>query len=266
MTDEAKIQAAARALLAAHAACEAFAPLPAELRPRDLAAAYRIQQAFQILLTRSGRGPIAGHKIALTSAAMQQMVGIDRPCAGAILAETLHTSPAELSNDDFVHLGVECEIAVRLGRTLSAAAAPHDRDSVAEAVAECLPSFELVEDRNADYQALDAPSLIADNCWNAGVVLGQASGDWRSLDLAAAPAGLAVNGAVVDRGRSGDAMGHPFEAVAWLANLLSGSGTELEHGMIVMTGSVMTTKFPAAGDAFVFTVEGLGEAALTLVD
>ncbi|HEU4371714.1 MAG TPA: hydratase, partial [Methylomirabilota bacterium] len=63
-------------------------------------------------------------------------------------------------------------------------------------------------------------------------------------------------------GKTGDALGHPFEAVAWLANLLNRRGRLLGRDMIVMTGSSITTKFPAPGDRLRFAVDGLGEVAL----
>ncbi|MCG8695229.1 MAG: fumarylacetoacetate hydrolase family protein [Minwuiales bacterium] len=264
MSDNPRIEAAAAAILNDHKAGIRFGPLTDHLRPADVDEAYAVQDALHRLLTADGRGPIAGYKIALTSAAMQQMVGIDRPCAGAVFAETVHRSPADLSETRFMHLGVECEIAVRLGRALPVGAAPFDRTSVSAAVAECMPSFELVEDRNADYGSLDAPSLIADNCWNAGVVLGRPVADWQTLDLVGAKAVMSVDGSEVASGLAGDAMGHPLDVVAWLANFLAGRRVQLEAGMIVMTGSVVPTQFLPTGASVSFAVDGLGEAMMQL--
>ena len=71
-----------------------------------------------------------------------------------------------------------------------------------------------------------------------------------------------INDRLEGQGKTGDALGHPFEAVAWLANLLNRRDRALERGMIVMTGSSITTKFPAPGDRVRFVIEGLGEASL----
>jgi 2-keto-4-pentenoate hydratase len=71
-----------------------------------------------------------------------------------------------------------------------------------------------------------------------------------------------VNDQPAGEGKTGDAMGHPFEAAAWLANLLNRRGRTLERGMIVMTGSSITTKFPAPGDRVRFAIDGLGEVVL----
>ena len=254
------IEAAARTCLAMHDTRERYHPLDAKLRAAPLDDAYRIQDALHRLLGAAGRGTIAGWKIALTSKAMQQMTGVDQPAAGAIFSSVVHPSPARVDVRAYHHLGVEFEVAVRLGDALPAGQ-PWTRVSVADRVAVCLPAFELVEDGNADYKQLDAFTLIAQNTWNGGVVLGSA-GDWRALNLETAVTRCWINDRPEGQGKTGDAMGHPFEAVAWLANLLNERGRRLERDMIVMTGSSITTKFPAPGDRIRFTIEGLGEAAL----
>jgi len=252
----------ARAFLEAHRTRTRYRPLDAEVRAAGLDEAYRIQDAVHRLMISSGRGAIAGWKIALTSKAMQQMTGIDQPAAGAIFSKAVHVSPARVSLAAYHHLGVEFEVAVRLGDDLPAGAAPWTRASVASCVATCLPAFELVEDGDADYKTLDAFTLIAQNTWNGGVVLGEPAVAWRDLDLEHAPTRAWVNGEPAGQGQTGDALGHPFEAVAWLANLLNGRGRMLGRDTIVMTGSSITTKFPAPGDRVRFAIEGLGEIAL----
>jgi 2-keto-4-pentenoate hydratase len=261
LTPEA-IETAARTCLAMHETRERYHPLDATLRAAPLADAYRIQDALHGLLAKAGRGPLAGWKIALTSRAMQQMTGVDQPAAGAIFSSLVLRSPARVDVRAYHHLGVEFEVAVRLGDALPAGSEPWTRVSVAGRVAACIPAFELVEDGNADYKQLDAFTLIAQNTWNGGVVLGTSSGDWRAVDLETAVTRCWINDAPAGQGKTGDAMDHPFEAVAWLANLLNARGRRLERDMIVMTGSSITTKFPAPGDRIRFVVDGLGEAAL----
>jgi 2-keto-4-pentenoate hydratase len=133
---------------------------------------------------------------------------------------------------------------------------------VAGRVAACVPAFELVEDGNADYKTLDAFTLVAQNTWNGGVVLGTPAADWRGVDLERAVTRCWINDRPGGEGKTGDALGHPFEAVAWLANLLNRRGRTLDGGMVVMTGSSITTKFPAPGDRIRFAIDGLGEVAL----
>ncbi|UCD77235.1 MAG: fumarylacetoacetate hydrolase family protein [Desulfobacterales bacterium] len=258
------ITALAEALFVEHKAAKPYHPFEESIRSGSLADAYLIQEAFLKLLMEAGRGDLAGYKIALTSKAMQQLCGVDQPLAGAILSSVIHQSPAKLSYANFQHLGVEFEVAVRLGADLPAATSPHTRQSVSPAIAACMASFELIEDRQADYRKLDAFTLVADNCWNGGVVLGTPVRDWHRIDLENAPTRLRINDEPAGKGRVGDAMGHPFEAVAWLANLLNQQGKMLKRDMLVMTGSNITTKFPNAGDTLKFLIEGMGEVRLEL--
>ena len=256
--------ATARACFDTHRAHARYRPLDAAVRAAPLDDAYRIQDALHRLLAAAGRGEIAGWKIALTSKAMQQMTGVDRPAAGAIFSTTVHSSPARVALGAYHHLGVEFEVAVRLADDLPATGGPWTRASVAEHVAACLPAFELVEDGDADYKTLDAFTLVAQNTWNGGVVLGAPVTAWRQLDLETAVTRAWVNDQPAGQGKTGDALGHPLEAVAWLANLLNGRGRMLDRGMIVMTGSSITTKFPAPGDRVRFAIDGLGEISLEL--
>jgi 2-keto-4-pentenoate hydratase len=256
---------AARASFEMHRARARYRPLDATLRAAPLDDAYRVQDALHRIMAESGRGEIAGWKIALTSRAMQQMTGVDQPAAGAIFSKVVLASPARVDLAAYHHLGVEFEVAVRVGDDLPARGGPWTRESVAGRVAACLPAFELIEDGDADYKTLDAFTLIAQNTWNGAVVLGAPITEWRGVDLERAVTRCWINDQPGGEGKTGDAMGHPFDAVAWLANLLTRRGRTLERGMLVMTGSSITTKFPAPGDRVRFAVEGLGEVRLDVV-
>ena len=256
------IDATARACLDMHRTRTRYRPLDAAVRAAPLDDAYRIQNVLHQLMVGAGRGTIAGWKIALTSKAMQQMTGVDQPAAGAIFSTVVHPSGARVDLAAYHHLGIEFEVAVRLAGDLPASGGPWTRASVAAKVAACMPAFELVEDGDADYKTLDAFTLVAQNTWNGGVVLGAPGAGWRTLDLETAVTRCWINDRPSGQGKTGDALGHPFEAVAWLANLLNGQGRMLARDMIVMTGSSITTKFPAPGDRVRFAIDGLGEVAL----
>ena len=236
--------------------------LSAEAGDTSLDSAYAVQDAFHGLLT--GRGDeIVGYKVALTSKAMQEFCGVDQPLAGAVFGGVVHGSPADIDLSRHRHMGVEFEVAVRLGADLTADAGPHTRDSVAASVEACIPAFELVEDRNADYSVLDPFDLVSENAWNAGVVLGAPVTEWQQIDLESAATRLVLNGEPAGEGRTGDALGHPMAALAWMANHLNGRGEALRAGQFVMTGSSIVTQFPSRGDELLFTIDGLGEARLT---
>ena len=235
--------------------------LPPDLRPADLDEAYRIRHAFQQIEEKEGRGAIAGYKIAITTPVMQQLCGLDEPCWGAIFAAEVYEAPATLKAAQFCRLGIETEIAMRLGED---APGGEDRERIARRVEACIPAIELIEDLGYDYKRIEAPAIVAGNSWNAGIVLGQPVAEWRRIDLAQAEGILRINGSEAGRGKGGDVMGHPLNALAWLADKLAAAGTPLRRGMVVMTGSIVATKWPAPGDRVEIEITGLGRAGLTL--
>ena len=235
--------------------------LPAELYPADLAEAYAVRQAFEDIERTRGRGTVAGYKIAITTKVMQELCGLSEPCYGAIFAREVHHRRAVLRAGDYCRLAVETEIAVRLGEDLPEGG---DRDRVAGAVETCMAAIELIEDLRYDYKQIKAPALIAGNAWNAGIVLGDPVADWRELDLAALTARLFINDIEIGRGVGADVMGHPLNALPWLADRMAADGTPLRRGMVVMTGSIVPTKFPGPGDTSRIEIDGLGGAELVL--
>ena len=153
---------------------------------------------------------------------------------------------------------------MRLARDLPASGVPYDRAKASQAVGALMPAFELVDDRGADYSDLYFLDVVADNTWNAGVVLGPETTDWADLNLADAQGEMTINGAAAGVGYGRDVLGHPLDALAWLANTLASRDKELSAGMIVMTGSIVSTKFLNPGDAAVFSFQGLGEVSLAV--
>ena len=96
----------------------------------------------------------------------------------------MHRSPARIALADYTHLGIEFELAVEVGEAFRPEDAPFTLNDAAARIAACMPAFELIEDRHADHDDVDAPSILADNAWCAGIVLGPRCTDWRTLDLA----------------------------------------------------------------------------------
>jgi len=254
---------AAKRLFEAHERRERFAPLPPGLAPRSESEAYAIQDAF-VALRAQKLGARAGYKIALTSAEIRRFVGVDTPQAGVMFGSRLQPSPARVRAADYVRLIVEFEVAVQIADDLPAADKPFFRDRVAQAVGAVMPALELADDRNADYKELAKHplELIADNCWNEGAVLGAPVKDWKAIDLAAVRGIATINGNKVGEGRGADTMGHPLDAVAWLADHLASDGRGLLRGDVVITGSIVTTKTVTAGDRVRFDVEELGSVEL----
>ena len=251
----------ARLLMQEHAAGTKFHPLGPETGVADLASAYAVQRRFVAMMTATA-GASAGYKIGLTSARMQKMCGIDQPVAGVVLASCVAQSGVVLQARRYHHVGLEFEVGVRLGRDLPQGAAPFTKERVAQAIDGVCAAVEVVDDRNADYATLNALSLIADNSWNAGAVRGAFSGSWDNLEAAAGI--VTLNGQEIDRGYGRDVLGHPFVPLTWLANHLAAAGDELKAGDIVLTGSLIPTRFPKETGAFHFDLAGIGAVDVTV--
>ena len=261
MALEGKAQRAAQFLYDAHQTRARYEPIPDDIAPCDISESYDIQEAFHELLIPD-RGAIVGYKVALTTVVMQEMVGFGHPASGAVFESSVHRSPAVVKWSDYVRLGAECEIAALLDQDLPASGAPYDRRKVSEAVGALMPAFEIIEDRDADYSDLFFLGVAADNSWNAGVVLGEPITDWKALDLVSASGVMTINGDTAGGGKGGDVLGHPLEALAWLANNLSNRGQSLKKDMVIMTGSIVSTKFLNEGDDVRFTIDTLGGVRL----
>jgi|SRR4051794_5017483 len=258
-----KMLKAAKAIASARSGLVPLRPFAADIAPRDGVEGYRIQDAVHTLLAPDV-GPLVGYKIGCTSPVMQRYLGIPHPCAGGVFANGVHASGVRLQHADYVRVGVECEIAVRLGRDL-AAGGTFTADSVADAIDAYYPAIEIVDDRYADWRSIGAPTLIADDFFAAGCVLGE------GLSRAAAPnlldvTGIAlINGVESGRGTGADVLGHPHAALAWLANHLAASGKHLRAGQIVLTGSLVQTVWLNAGDRAVMELSGLGTVAAEFI-
>jgi 2-keto-4-pentenoate hydratase len=262
---ELRFQRAAQWLYDAHARRARFGPLPAELAPRSADEAYGVQDAF-VALRAQKLGAIGGYKIALSTAEMQKFVGVDAPQAGVMLESTIRRTPARVRAADYVNLIIEFEIAVQIAQDLPVADAPFFRDRVAQAVGAVMPAIELADDRGADYTELARHplELICDNAWNEGAVLGHPVEQWQAIDLAEVRGVALINGREVGEGRGADAMGHPFHALAWIADHLASGGRGLLRGDVVITGSLIRTQPGRPGDLVSFALEGLGDVELRI--
>jgi 2-keto-4-pentenoate hydratase len=121
----------------------------------------------------------------------------------------------------------------------------------------------VVDDRDADYANLDVRSLVADNSWNAGIVLSRFAATWP--DLEAVPGQASKDGSRIGEGHGRDILGHPFNSVAWLHSQIASRGSGLKAGQIVMTGSVMKTVFPTEDASYRFELAGLGAVDVRVI-
>lgn len=221
--------------------------IPALQRLRSERDAYRAQAIAHGRRIARVRSELAGYKIAATTRVMQRYLGMDTPCSAVMLESLVRRSPAVFDAHGQGVLGVECEIAVRLGRDLLPRAMPYTTDEVADAVDACFAAIEVVEDRYVDWRAMDARTLIADNFFHLGAVLGPPNTkcDPRRLDEAYAT--MTIDGTVVGEGKGSDVLGHPLMALVWLADQSGALGEGLREGQVILLGSLVQTNWVAAG-------------------
>ena len=256
MLSSAEVQTIAEELFAQHERKEPFVPFPDRVPTMDDAC--KIQDAHVALLTKRLNTTVAGYKVALTSKSTRDWLKIDEPCIGQVLGNRIHQSPHTVHLTDYVRFSMETEICCVMDKDMAGDCTIED---VRNNLRSIHTSYELVEDRGADLTRLDAHSLVSDNSWNGGIVIGPA------VDL---PAGLELNGIAGNLKRDGKPDGSgktddPLGALAWLANLAAEQGRPMTAGMVVITGSVITTLDVAPGERLDFTLEGVGSTAMTAV-
>jgi 2-keto-4-pentenoate hydratase len=255
---QAEVNVMAAALYEQHESRQPFQTIADRVPTLD--DALRVQNAYVALLMKKERAKVAGYKVSLTSQRMRDWLKIHEPCVGQILSSRVHKSGYVARVSEFVRLSIELEVCVVLDRAL---AGPCTADDVRKSLRSVHCAYELVEDRGADLTRLDVTSLVSDNSWNAGIVLGPA-GD-RELDLKNRRGWLKVNGAVTHEGNTAETMGgDPLVAVAWLSKHLAERGRSIEPGQPVMTGSIVHSQFIGAGNVLEFALEGLPGVELRL--
>lgn len=233
----------------------------------DSAVGYDIQIQLAAWLTAHGQGALSGYKIGATAKGMQKLLGVPAPVYGHILSGNVHRPATNIACNPACRPGVECEIVFRLGEGLPPDTAPYTQDDVAGRIDAVLPAIEIVENRYGDFRNCSIAILAADDFFHKACVLGDPVLDWRNIDLTDCVGRTSINGEWVETGLGRDVLGHPLNAVVWLANKLAERGTGLKAGQIVMTGSMTPVywieKFPSR---VTIEIEGLGTSSVTLTD
>ncbi len=225
-----------------------LAELPEAVRPKTPDEAYRCQDHLvQQLLDHYG-GVGIGYKIACTNVTAQRQLNVDGPFHGRMTSAFCFDSPARIAAGQFFMRVVEAEFAFLMARDLPPVSAERSNEEVAAAVGGVLPGIEIVDSRFDDWTTIGALSLIADNACHAAWVKGSLQKDWRGLDLAAQTVRLTVNGNFHREGSGRAVLGHPLNALAWLANQLSSQGRGLKAGQYVTTGVTMEVYMGQRGD------------------
>jgi 2-keto-4-pentenoate hydratase len=254
------VNAAAERVVAARIGRRRVERLPGVMTLTD---GYAVQQRANDLLERQ-LGPRAGHKIGGTTEVMRRYINVPEPLAGEVFAGQVHADGATVRSSDFVRLGIETEIAVAIARDLPARAEPYGRDEISEAVGACMASIELVDDRYDDFRTIGGPTQIADNAFDAGVVLGPPRTAWQDLDLAALVGRTWRDGTLVAEGRGEALLGHPLDALAWIATKRAELGLGLTAGSFVTLGTITPVVWVDAPARFTIEIEALGSVGVTV--
>jgi 2-oxopent-4-enoate/cis-2-oxohex-4-enoate hydratase len=216
---------------------------------------YAIQLAFVRLRQEAERSSIVGRKIGATSRAVQEMLGVGQPDFGHLLSNMVASDGDILDIDDFISPRAEGEIAFLLGRDLAgpgltAADVLHATDHVAAC-------FEIVDSRIRDWN-IKIQDTVADNASSGAFVLGASRVDPRNIDLALTGMTIEKNGQIVGTGAGAAALGHPLNAMAWLANTLGGFGIVLKAGEVILSGALSALVPVTAGDHLRVQMGGIG--------
>ena len=244
----------AETLLGAYSSRQPVEPLTQTCQGLTLEDAYEIQ-LLQVRRWLATGARIKGHKVGLTSAAMQRQFGVSQPDYGHLLDTMFWLEYEPIPVSRFLQPRAEPEMAFVLARPLRGPGV-----TVAEAigaVAFVLPALELIDSRIRDWKIALADT-IADNASSGGVVLGSNPVPLFGVDLRLAGCTLHKNGELAGTGAGGAVLGSPLTALAWLANTLGARGAVLEAGQVILPGSVTASIPVAADDSVTATFAGLG--------
>ena len=253
------IKLAAQALIDARKSVTALEDLPEGCIPQTAEEGNAVQDS---MLDLCG-WPLAGYKIGCTSAAAQEMLNTDRPFSGRVFRPFLFRSPVALPAGNFIRQGVEGEFAFELAADIPARPDPWTREEVAGRIACLFPAIEIIDTRFTRFAEAGVYRLAADTGANGGLVLGEAVSDWPAVDLEAAGIVMSIDGAATGRGRGRDVLGHPFKALAWLANDLARPGYGMLAGQIVTTGTCSGMHYVPHGGTATADFGSLGAVSVT---
>jgi 2-keto-4-pentenoate hydratase len=256
------IEEAAKTIWSTWHANQRIEAIPAEYRPKTRIEGYRVQAQVARLSTQR----MFGWKIAATSKAGQQHIGVDGPLAGRLLEKRAFPSGANVSLTNNIMHVAEAEFAFRMAHDLPARKTPYSVDEVVAAVDTMHPAIEIPDSRYRDFVTAGAAQLIADNACASYFVLGPATvADWRRYDLARHPVTAHVNDKLAREGRGENVLGDPRIALTWIANELSMVGDTLRRGETITTGTCIAPAVIVAGDHVVADFGVFGRVETRLV-
>jgi len=237
----------------------AVPPLRDALEPTDAAAAYTVQALNTAYWTAEGRR-IVGRKVGLTAKTVQQQLGVDQPDFGVLFDDMAIGNGGALPAARVLQPKAEAEVAFVLSEDITSLEV--SREQVERAIDYAVAAIEIVDSRIADWKITFADT-VADNGSAAFFVLGDDRKALAGLDLRTCGMALEVNGAVVSLGAGVACLGHPLNAVTWLARTLAAQGVPLRKGDIVLSGALGPMATLKPGDHVQAAIGGLGAVSFT---
>ena len=228
--------------------------------------AYRVQAAWlDIRLARGER--VIGHKIGLTSRAMQQAMSIDTPDSGFLTDAMVFAPDEPIAAADFCDLRLEGELAFVLADDLYGT--DLRIDDVLDATDHVTAAVELIASRTprtdpATGRTRTVVDTVADNAADAGIVTGGHLVGPRHADLRWVGAVAYRNGAVEETGLAAGVLDHPANSIVWLARRYAGQGRSLRAGQVILSGSFIRPMAAAPGDVFRFDFGPLGSFSIPI--
>ena len=140
---------------------------------------------------------------------------------------------------------------------------PFNSENIRKYIKSLSPAFELIIDRNANYSDINPLSMITDNAWCSGIVIGKELPDWKQLNLDTIRSQLLWNDESPQNAMIKDA--NPLESLAWVSNLLTSLGRTIPKHSVIITGSVIKTRAPHKGDHIIYKVEDLSEVEIKII-
>jgi 2-oxo-hept-3-ene-1,7-dioate hydratase len=252
MLDETTVQRLANTLQEAESSRRQIGHFSTEYPGMTITDAYAVQRAWMRRKIEAGRRPI-GHKIGLTSRAMQRAVNVGEPGYGLLLDDMLFADGQEVPIERFIEPRVEVELAFILARRLEGERV--NIFDVLNATDYVVPAIEIIDARirRIDPESKKTRSVLdtlSDNAANAGLVLGGRPVKPDAVDLRWVSAILYRNGVIEETGVAAAVLNHPANGPAWLACRLAPYGEALEAGEVILGGSFTTPCSASRGDCF----------------
>lgn len=254
-----RVQQAADRLVTAERESRPGEPIRDLIGHTDITAAYAVQQRITAAKLRAG-ATLVGRKIGLTSAAVQQQVGVDQPDFGVLLDHMLYFDGQSIPIERLLQPRAEAEIAFVLAADIEDPAL--SREALARAVAYASPAIEIVDSRVRDWD-IAITDTVADNASSGVFVLGDTQLPLEKFVPREVTMRMTSNGRQVSTGTGAACLGDPLEALWWLARTSIEFGTPLHAGEIILSGALGPLAPVEAGDTLTASISTLGSVTVT---